>query len=252
MNAPVVKVENVSFSYGDTPVLKDVSLQVEKGDFLAILGPNGGGKTTLVRILLGLLSPESGNVRILDHSPRKTRRKVGYVPQHTEIPEMFPMTCAETVGTGLLGTRIPRRQRKEHVEAALEKTGVADLSRRRIDRLSGGQVQRVLIARALVAGPEILLFDEPTAGIDPHGTFCLYDMLSGMKESITLLVVSHHLTTLASHINAVACINKTLISARRPVLTEEMLALMFGEHGKSCPMDETLKSLKSLFMPEAG
>jgi len=236
MGLPVVDVRGVHFAYNSHLVLEDVHLQVRRGDFLAVLGPNGGGKTTLLKLLLGILRPQRGTIRVLGEAPGKAARHVGYVPQQTNIHEFFPIIAADVVRLG----RLPQRSRwrgfsgldEDAVRQALERVGMWESRNQRIGRLSGGQRQRVLIARALVNEPEILFLDEPTASVDSRFQTEFYDLLKELNASMTIIVVSHDLSVLSSHAKSVACVNRTLFFHDAAELTQGML-----EAAYHCPVE---------------
>jgi zinc transport system ATP-binding protein len=253
---PVIELRGVCFSYDEREVLSDVDLTVASGDFMAVIGPNGGGKTTLVKLILGLLTPKAGTVRVLGADPLSTRPAVGYVPQHALIQPSFPVTVHEVVLLGLRreggllsSRRWPgyRGRDREKAMDALSMVDMAELSSRRFDALSGGQKQRVLVARALVSDPALLLFDEPTSNIDPQGKLCLFDLLSNLSASITIVMVSHDLISASTRISSVAVVNRALIQGAGRELAPSMLELIYGTHDASCPLDEYIKGVSSIF-----
>jgi zinc transport system ATP-binding protein len=240
-----VSLHDVSFAYDVQPVLQDVNLEVRAGEFMAVLGPNGGGKTTLLKLILGLLTPDKGVVRVFGQEPSQARGRVGYVPQHAVIQPDFPITVREVV---LLGQRTgPRpgflygRKARDLANQALERVDMLHLAERRMDQLSGGQRQRALVARALVGSPQLLVFDEPTANIDPQGKLCLYELLDSLRKDITIILVSHDLIVASVQVTAVAAVNRRLVAGHDNRLTPEMLALIYGAHRHSCPMDGALQ-----------
>jgi zinc transport system ATP-binding protein len=254
--SPVIELHGVSYAYDDREVLSDVDLKVANGDFLAVIGPNGGGKTTLVKLVLGLIAPGAGTVRVLGADPLSVRPAVGYVPQHAMVQPSFPVTAHEVVLLGLRreggllsSRRWPsyRARDKEKAMETLRMVDMADLSTRRFDALSGGQKQRVLVARALVSDPALLLFDEPTSNIDPRGKICLFDLLSTLSASITIVMVSHDLISASTRISSVAVVNRKLIQNQSRELTPSMLELIYGTHDASCPLDEYIKGVSSIF-----
>lgn len=210
----VIDIRNVSVYYGSIPALKDVNLKVDRGDFLGIIGPNGGGKSTLLKVLLGLIKPDSGDVRIFGEKPPKARKHIGYVPQKSAYRPDFPANVREVVLMGRLGKhRILKNYTREDLEAvdnALRKVKMLDFKDRQISELSGGQRQRVFIARALVSEPEILLLDEPVAGIDAMMQKEFYEILAGLKSKITIIMVSHDLSAVSTYVDKIACLNQTL------------------------------------------
>ena len=215
MNAPALQLHAVSFSYGALKVLDRVSLDVAEGEFLGIVGPNAGGKSTLLKIILGLLQPTGGRVIVLGRSPREARADLGYVPQHPTFARDFPVTVQQTVimgrlrGSNLLG-RFSGADR-DIAARCMAETEVADLAHRQIGTLSGGQLQRVLIARALACEPKILILDEPTANIDTRMESEIFDLLRQLNRRMTILVVSHDVAFISGYIHRVACLNRTLV-----------------------------------------
>ena len=206
-----LRLRDVHFAYGRRPVLHDVDLTVPEGSFTAVIGPNGGGKSTLLKLALGLLQPDRGEVRLLGDRPDRTRRHVGYLPQTAHLDPDFPITALEAVSHGRLGLgrRLGPlgRDHRDAALAALAETGCADLADRPLARLSGGQRQRVLVARALATEPRLLVLDEPAAGLDPASQAQLYDLLSRLASRLTVLVVSHHVSMVSRHVQQVVCIH---------------------------------------------
>lgn len=249
-DAPVIDIQGLSFSYNGRPVLEDVSLTAASGDFLAVLGPNGGGKTTLVKIILGLLRPNAGSVRVFGSPPSRAAGLVGYVPQRAEeraYGRETPVSARDVVLMGLLrGWRLGFRHTREErmkAEAALEKVEMLAHASVRFSELSGGQQKRVLIARALVSEPKLVILDEPTANIDPQGKYCFYESLGSLGKGVSIVAVSHDLTILAAKASAVACVNRRLVYNASPTLTPDMLNLLYGEHRHSCPMDAFMQAI---------
>jgi zinc transport system ATP-binding protein len=236
MSEPVISVKGVWFAFNGHPVLEDVSLTVPRGDFLVIIGPNGGGKTTLLKIMLGLLKPERGTVRVLGEPPQRAAHRIGYVPQNVHINKTFPVSVFDVVLMGRLRTgkgwsRHTRQDRLAAIEA-LEKMGVRELQEQRIGELSGGQLQRVFIARALVSGPEVLFLDEAMASIDAQSRGEFYKALVELNRTVTIVAVSHDMMILTSHVKSVACVNRDLHHHDSGEITQEMLDAAYH-----CPVD---------------
>lgn len=212
---PVLEIKNLFFNYEKENILEDISLDVLQNDFLAIIGPNGGGKSTLLKLILGILPLQQGMVNINGKNPSKALHMIGYVPQNTNINIDFPITAIEVVAMGHVGSKRPLLgYSKEEISCAmssLRRVGMESFARHTIGSLSGGQRQRVMIARALCANPEILLLDEPTANIDVAGQKQIYDLLRELNRSMTIVVVSHDISVILGYATKVAHINKRLI-----------------------------------------
>ncbi|NTV02762.1 MAG: ABC transporter ATP-binding protein [Chlorobiaceae bacterium] len=214
MNEAVIVCDRLGVTLGGMKVLDGLSMTVYKGDFLAVLGPNGGGKTTLLRVILGLEQPSSGTVTVFGARPGHAPGRIGYVPQRLFFDRDFPISVEEVV---LMG-RLPRRrliQRygridRDRAHEAIETVGLARLKHKRIGTLSGGELQRALIARALAGEPELLLLDEPTASVDPDMKTTVYDLLDRLKERHTIVLVTHDTGTVGHSVSRVACLNCTL------------------------------------------
>jgi zinc transport system ATP-binding protein len=231
-----MEVDNVCFSYEKTEVLKDVSFRLKQGEFLGIIGPNGGGKTTLVRLLLGLLRPDRGKIRILGMEPNAASHRVGYVPQSMDLSRSFPISVMEVAFMGRLSrARIGRRytrEDEEKVRQVLEKVGMWQHRNQLIGNLSGGQKQRVFIARALATDPEILFLDEPTASVDPEFQVNLYDILEELNKRVTIVVITHDIGVVSSYMKSIACVNKHFIFHEGSHITQEMIDTAY-----QCPVD---------------
>jgi len=217
--ATIVEIEDLDFAYGQQLVLKHIHLPIERGSTLGIIGPNGGGKTTLLELMLGLLQPTRGTIRIEGLSPIQATAAgniIGYLPQHHALRTQVPISVRQVVRLGLLGkTGMLRRYSKQDlsfVETLMDLVGLADLADRPFASISGGQRQRALIARALAARPRLLLLDEPTTGIDASGQLRFIEFIDQLKRqfSLTVVIVSHDLRAVTAMADRVACLNVTL------------------------------------------
>ncbi|GED72009.1 zinc ABC transporter ATP-binding protein [Brevibacillus reuszeri] len=216
---PVVKLTGVSFQYEDKVVLDEVGFTLERGDFVGIVGPNGSGKSTLMKLILGLLSPTKGTVELFGQPLARFREwnRIGYVAQQVAHGAGgFPATVREVVASGLVGKvglfrRLTARHH-ESVKNAVERVGLTAKLDQRIGSLSGGQLQRVFIARALVAEPELLILDEPTVGVDQESIEQFYGLLRSLKEEngLTMMIVSHDVGVMTQWVNKVACVQKKI------------------------------------------
>ncbi len=234
----LIEINKVSFSYGHLNVLENVTLTVNQGDFLAVIGPNGSGKTTLIKIILGLLFPQKGTVLVFGKKPSQLnslRSRIGYVPQNNTIDFHFPINVYDFVMTGrypLIGPgRRPGRKDKEAVQKALEQVNIEQLQRIQIGKISGGQRQKMLIARALVNEPSILVLDEPTTAVDVQASENFYELLMKLRnQGITILMVSHDVGVVAQYADRIACINKQVIIHGRPeeIVSAGNLERMYG------------------------
>lgn len=220
---PVVEVKGISFRYHTHPVLEHINLTIEAGDYLGVIGPNGGGKTTLLKIMLGLLAPETGSVRLFGMDIRDFHdwSKIGYVPQRaTHFDSQFPATVSEVVEMGLCTehglSRIWKRGHTRCVDHALDQVDMLAFKSRLIGKLSSGQQQRVFIARALVSKPQVLFLDEPTVGVDVATQEQFYTLLKMLNQSmgLTLILVSHDIDVVASQASEIACVNGRLVCHR--------------------------------------
>jgi zinc transport system ATP-binding protein len=238
MSNIIIDIQNLNFSYNSQPVLLDVNLTIKSGDFAAMIGPNGGGKTTLLKLMLGLLDAGSGTMRIFDKRPQDVSHRIGYVPQDVHINKNFPVSALDVVLMGKLkpGKGWSRHSQQDRIAAlnALEQVEMEKYHNHRIGDLSGGQKQRVFIARALVTDPELLFLDEPTSSIDTKGQTEFYSLLNALNEKITIIVVSHDLMVISGYIKSVICVNQRLHYHGHAELTGEMIEMMY-----SCTAEET-------------
>ena len=230
----LIKLENVSFSYGGATVLQDIDLEIEQGEFLGLVGPNAGGKSTLLKLMLGLIKPSRGRVTLFGKSPRTGRVRIGYCPQYTQFSRNYPITVEEVVLLGRLGkARILggySKQDREIARSAMRSTEVESIRTENISDLSGGQLQRVLIARALACEPEVLILDEPTANIDQRVEVDIFQLLKQFNERMTIIVVSHDIGFISEYVTRVACLNRTLVCHETSELTGESIEHLYGSH----------------------
>ena len=232
--SPVISIRDLNFAYAGTPVLENIQLDIAAGDFVGIVGPNGGGESTLLKQMLGLLQPDSGSIQVFDQAPRRSVERIGYVPQYANFAKEFPITVWETV---LLGRLTPRRwfgghsqKDKQLAEQALRETEIWELRERPIGALSGGQLQRVLIARALASQPDILLLDEPTASVDVRAEKNIFELLRHLNQRMTIVVVSHDVGFISDYVNRVACLNRKLVCHAVDQVNAHELEHLYGKH----------------------
>lgn len=210
--APAVDVRDVCFSYGENEVLHNVSFEIPRGAVVAVVGPNGGGKTTLLRLLLGDLAPRFGAVRVLGGSPAAARRRVGFVPQHVAFDPDFPATVLQVAMLGRVADRFFggfSRADRDAAAAALARVGLEGFGPRPFAALSGGQRQRVAVAQALASDPELLLLDEPTANVDPATEEDLHALFAELAARATVVIVSHNLSVVLARATHLLCVNRT-------------------------------------------
>ncbi len=230
MRTPLVEIKNMDLAYQKQLVLSNVSLSVYEHDFIGIIGPNGGGKTSLIKAILGLLKPVKGSIRYsLDRS------EFGYLPQGSKVDETFPITVKEVIDSGLehglklgLGTA---RNRQYKVDKALETVGLEALHSRSIGELSGGELQRTLLARAIISSPRLLVLDEPDTHVDNQFETELYALLKELNKNITILLVSHDIGTISPYIKTIACVNRDLHYHPSNEINEEQLKVY------NCPIE---------------
>ncbi len=233
----IVEIRGVWVRLGGRSVLEDINFTLEKGDFYGVIGPNGGGKTTLIKVILGLVRPWKGEVRVEGDAPEVQRHRLGYVPQYRTYDFTYPLTVREMVLSGRLGL-ITGPFRKYHAidyqraEAAMKIMGITELSDRAIGELSGGQQQRAIIARALVSDPHALLLDEPTTHVDPHMEEEFYEILRTLQSRMAILLVTHDMTAVSAYVDKIACLNRRLFTHGNHEIDEDMLAAVYH-----CPIN---------------
>ncbi len=250
MSEPVISLRDVTFSYGGEPVLEDVTLSIADRQAVCVVGPNGGGKTTLIKLILGLLSPERGEIRVFGQPPRRARLRIGYMPQHVDHDPQFPVTAMDIVLMGRLGHRgeeplaVPqtpawqrflanltgwhsRADRRAALDA-LAQVDMLDFAHRSFASLSGGQRQRVLIARALCCNPDLLLLDEPTSNVDSLVETRLLALLGELNRRMTILMVSHDLGFVSQLVERVVCVNRRVVVHPTSAMTGEAIRDIYG------------------------
>ncbi len=212
MSKEIVCLKNVYVYFNKLPVLENINLSIKENDFLAIIGPNGGGKTTLLKVILGLIKPDKGEVKIFGKNPKEGRKLIGYLPQYTIFDPGFPASVFDVALMGRYKGMFKGYSKKDKEEAldALKTMGMLEFKDRQIGKLSGGQLQRVFIARAIARKPKLLLLDEPTASIDPEMQKSFYELLSKLKEKMAICLVTHDIGVVSVYVEEIACLNRRL------------------------------------------
>lgn len=231
MNNVVIDIDNVSFNYGAVPVLEDISLKIHADEFIGIIGPNASGKSTLLKLVLGLLEPDKGTIKKFNLDCQHHRNHIGYVPQHVSFPRDFPVTVTEVVMMGHVASssRFIRFNKNEIISAkqAMHALEIEEIAKRQIGSLSGGQLQRVLIARALVCQPNILILDEPTSNVDMRVEEDIFSLLKNYSEHMTIIVVSHDIAFISGYVDRVACLNRTLVCHDTESISGKMIEELY-------------------------
>jgi zinc transport system ATP-binding protein len=227
----VIEFHQVDFAYQRDFVLENVSLSIPAGDFVAMVGPNGGGKTTMLKLMLGLLRPNRGSVSLLGRSPEQGRVAVGYTPQHLHVDMQFPISVFDVVLMGRMkrgGYWWYSKTDRLAAHDALDVMRLTDKADTPFRSLSGGQRQRVLIARAICGNPEILLLDEPTNNIDPSAEAIMYDILQELNKQLTIIIVSHDLGVVSRIVKSVVCVNREVIVHPTSEITGAVISKLYG------------------------
>jgi len=235
MTNEVVHLEHIWVQHNGVPILEDISLGILENDFVGIIGPNGGGKTTLLKVILGLIQPTRGRVTVLGKHPEDSRNSIGYVPQHNLFDRQFPISVWEVVLMGRNG-RVGLFKRyssedKAKAEESLDSVGMLQHAGRQIGKLSGGEQQRVLISRALVSEPRLLLLDEPTASVDPAMQTEFYELLEELKKRMAVVIVSHDIGAVSVYVDKIACLNVQLHYHGSKELSDDILEATY-----KCPV----------------
>ena len=242
----IIRIRKLSFSYQAIPILSDVNLDIYEGDSICIVGPNGGGKSTLVKLILGLLLPDRGTIEVYGKSPEQSRLRIGYVPQYVQFDPLFPISVVDVVKMGRMGCSrsffYQREDRKKAIKA-LETMNLSHLAAQPFSALSGGQRQRVLIARALVSEGDILILDEPTANIDNRSEEHLFHLLEQFNQKKTIMVITHDIGVAATLFQRIACVNQQVVIHPTSELTGDLIREMyvgtpqFIHHDHRCTID---------------
>ncbi len=209
----IIKLDNISFGYYREDFLKNINLSIYENDFVGIVGPNGGGKTTLLKLILGLLEPRKGKISLFGKSPKVARHEIGYLSQFKNIDFDFPITVYEIVLLSRIGKKVFKRYNrddKEATEEALERLGITRLKDKRLNELSGGEKQRIFVARALANQPKILLLDEPMTNLDMHIQEEFYKILKKINKKIAIVIVDHDLEMVSKFAKEIVCVNKCI------------------------------------------
>ncbi|MCY1152490.1 MAG: metal ABC transporter ATP-binding protein [Sphaerochaetaceae bacterium] len=233
-----LEVQNLSVKYNNNYALKNITMSVEEGDYLGIIGPNGGGKTSLLRAILNLIDHDCSKILFFDKPFKQVQKLISYVPQISKVDRSYPISVLEVViGSKLKKSLNPfykfSKEDKESARDALKMVNIENLADRQIEKLSGGEFQRLLIARALASSPKLLLLDEPTANVDPASRNIIYNLLDKLNnEGTTIIMVSHDTMAISSKVKNIACISENLIYHGGPHLSQQVIDKMYG-----CPID---------------
>lgn len=229
---PVIEFSNVDFSYGHVNVLEDINFQVYEDEFFGLIGPNAGGKSTLLKLMMGMLLPDQGRIKILNNSPLKVRSRIGYVPQFPSFRRDFPISVADVVIMGRLGIASMAGgysvRDREYARSVMQALELEDMAGHQVATLSGGQTQRMLIARALACEPDILILDEPTANIDIKGEEDIFAQLKKYQEHMTIIVVSHDIGFISAYVDRVGCLNRTLVCHETGAISGKTIEELYG------------------------
>ncbi len=234
----IIEIKDLHVYYNNQCVLSNINLDIKQNDFIGLIGPNGAGKSTLLKVILGLVKPVYGKVQIFGRSPGNVRGRVGYVPQHINFNKSFPISVVEVVSMGRINkiSGIFKNYSRADLQMAdkiLQKLDIYNLRNRQIGQLSGGELQRVLIARALAAEPEILLLDEPTASVDAGSKSQIYSILKSLNDdNMSIILVTHDIGVISSYVKTIACLNVKMYYHGKEVLSSEVIEEIYG-----CPVE---------------
>ncbi len=231
----IIIFHHVNFSYSDELIIENADFDIKQGEFVSIIGPNGGGKSTMVKLILGQLKPQTGYVTVFGQKPSESRSRIGYMPQHISFDRKFPITVKEVVAMGIIDRcrfGIFSKASRQKINETLERLDLVDIKNSAFSELSGGQRQRVLIARALVSDPEILILDEPTNNVDPAVASNFYHMLRKLQGDMTIITVSHDLGFVAENVEKVLCVNRKVHIHPVSELNSEIIDEVYGSPHK--------------------
>jgi zinc transport system ATP-binding protein len=248
----IVQIKELSVFYEDTCALENINLNINEGDFLGIIGPNGGGKTTLLKAILGFIAPSEGSISIQGNSNFHSKIKIGYVPQHTVFDRNFPINVLDVILMGLLNNKnlFLRRfsiKEKETALCVMKQVGISELKNRQIGQLSGGQMQKVLLSRTLLQKPDLILLDEPTASMDTASRTRIYEIIKALNKEMTIVAVTHDTSFISSHVKTIACLNKKLFYHGEPALDESVVEQVYG-----CPVELLAHGIPHRVLKEHG
>ena len=242
LNEPIIQLKNLSFSYDEAPIFDGVDICVHRGDYVTILGPNGGGKSTLVKLLIGLLSPTGGSLTIKGKTPRAARVLIGYVPQYVNFDKLFPTTVEEAVLTGTMtrGWGFYTKKDRKTAREALAQVGLESVASHSFSEISGGQRQRTLIARALASRPEILILDEPTSSVDSEVERQFRDLLVNLNKTLTIIMVTHDFGFVDKDVSRVFCVNHNIVEHPADGVNEDLISASYGRNVKAVRHNHSL------------
>ncbi|MCB1113024.1 MAG: ABC transporter ATP-binding protein [Chlamydiales bacterium] len=253
MTKAIVQFDSVGFHYGEVAALRNVSFSVDPGEFIGIIGPNGGGKTTLLRLIMGFLEPDAGKITIFGKTPAKAKKDIAYVPQNLRFDRQFPISVLEMVLSGRLSrlSWLGTYSKEDYLaaEKALDRVGLSDFADRAVGSLSGGQIQRALIARALASEPKLLILDEPTANVDPEAEEHIYNILDELHKDMTIIMVTHDLRASIERVERVLLVQGTVTALKAKEVCEHFAIglyhvplLVEGAAGDACCQLQVQKS----------
>ncbi len=224
----IVELHGITAGYNDEVILKRVNLTIREQDFIGVIGPNGGGKTTLVKVILGLIKPMSGKVIIHQKSDKASRRAIGYLPQVSRTDQKFPISVLDVVLSGLADSgRLFHRFSRQDISKTMDllgQMGIESLAKKNIGDLSGGQMQRVFLCRAIISDPRLLILDEPNTFVDNKFESDLYEILRELNNRMAIMIVSHDVGTITFYVKTIACVNRELHYHESAEISEEQLA----------------------------